>query len=85
MDKKLHLLETITMRGDDGQHYVVHGYEHLARLDGMPDTDSAWEPTGQSEYKLANGEPVNVDRSGAMTIARSGVKLMREDAPAHTH
>ena len=78
MDKKLHLLETLAMRGDDGRSYVVHGYEHLARPEGMP--NDAWEPTGQCEYKLATGERVDVDKQGAMTIARNGVRLAREDA-----
>jgi hypothetical protein len=75
MDKKLHLLETIPVRGDDGNSYVVHGYEHLVRLDGMPDLGDQWEPTGQAEYKLANGERVDVDKSGTMVIAKTGVKL----------
>ena len=75
MDKKLHLLETFPVRGDDGNSYVVHGYEHLVRLDGTPDLNDQWEPTGQAEYKLANGERVNVDQTGTMTIAKTGVKL----------
>lgn len=76
MDKKLHLLETLRLRGDDGKTYVVHGYEHLARLDGAP--DDQWEPTGVAEYKLASGEPVRVDRaSGQMSVPGSGVTLER--------
>ena len=75
MDKKLHLLETFPVHGEDGHDYVVHGYEHLARLDGTPDLHERWEPTGVAEYKLANGEPVAVDKAGTMTIARSGVRL----------
>jgi hypothetical protein len=78
MDKKLHLLETFTARGDDGNAYVVHGYEHLARLDGTPDLADQWEPTGLAEYKLSSGERIEVDKSGAMAVARSGVKLNRE-------
>lgn len=79
MEKKLHLLETFAARGDDGNDYVVHGYEHLARLDGTPDLGDQWEPTGLAEYKLSNGERIEVDRSGAMSIARNGVKLNREN------
>jgi hypothetical protein len=79
MDKRLHLLETFAARGDDGNAYVVHGYEHLARLDGTPDLSDQWEPTGLSEYKLSSGERIEVDKSGAMTIVRNGVKLKREN------
>ena len=80
MDKRLHLLETFPVRGDDGKLYVVRGYEHLARLDGTPDLLDQWEPTGESEYKLEDGQSIEIDTSGAMKVARSGMKLTREDA-----
>lgn len=73
MDKKLHLLESYRMRGDDGNDYVVHAYEHLARL--ARQANDEWEPTGQAEYKLADGEHVDVDQAGALTISRTGVRL----------
>lgn len=78
MDKRLHLLETFPMQGDDGNYYVVHGYEHLARLEGTPDLDEYWQPTGEAEYRLASGEHVAVDRDGAMTVASTGVRLSGE-------
>jgi len=81
MDKRLHFLESFKARDDDGGRYIVRGYEHLARLDGMPD-DCEWQPTGVCEYKLASGEPVRVDSSGAMTIMGRGVKLQRESGIA---
>jgi hypothetical protein len=81
MEKKLHLLETFAAHGTDGNDYVVHGFEHLARLEGTPDIGDQWEPTGLSEYKLSSGERVEVDKSGAMTVARTGVKLNRESRP----
>jgi len=80
MERKLHLLDTIKARGEDGKQYVVHGYEHLARLDGLPDTDGAWEPTGQVEYRLESGEGVTVDKSGAMAVAATGLRLAPQDA-----
>ena len=55
MEKMLHLLETFSAHGSDGKEYVVHGYEHLARLDAVPDSQGRWEPTGVAEYKLADG------------------------------
>ena len=78
MDKRLHLLETFSATGDDGKPYQVRGYEHLTRLEGSPDLLDGWEPVGVAEYKLADGEPVKVDPHGAMTIARSGVRLIRQ-------
>jgi hypothetical protein len=75
MDKRLHQLETLRLRGDDGRDYVVHGFEHLARLDAAPGVGGDWEPTGESEYRLADGRPVAVDADGVMTIAQNGVRL----------
>ena len=75
MDKRLQLLETFPALGDDGQRYVIHGYEHLVRLDGALDHVDRWEPTGQVEYKLASGELIAVESSGAMKVARTGLKL----------
>jgi hypothetical protein len=84
MDKRLHLLETFPMQGNDGNRYVVCGYEHLARLDGSPDLEQHWQPTGVAEYRLASGEHVAVDRDGVMTVASTGVTLSaaRDDGPA---
>lgn len=78
MDKRLHLLETFTARGSDGQLYTIHGYEHLVQLDSLQDMLGSWEPTGQAEYKAADGRPVRVARDGTMTLERSGVTLQRE-------
>jgi len=78
MEKKLHLLETFTARGSDGQTYHVHVYEHLARLDAIPDTQGLWEPTGLTEYKLADGRHVGVAKDGAMTVTGTGLRLERE-------
>lgn len=73
MDKRLHLLETLHLQGDDGQHYVVQGFEHLVRIEGAP--DSPWEPTGKVEYRLSTGERIDVDRAGGMRVASTGVAL----------
>jgi hypothetical protein len=80
MEKKLHRLETFNARGSDGKVYAVHGYEHLARLEAVPETQAQWEPTGLAEYRLADGRHVSVDRSGAMTLRDSGVRLERAGA-----
>lgn len=78
MEKMLHQLETFTARGSDGTSYVICGYEHMARLEAIPDTQSQWEPTGVAEYKLADGRPVQVDKTGRMTIAGTDISLQRE-------
>ena len=77
MEKKLHLLETFNARGSDGAVYVVHGYEHLTRLDAVPSVQGQWEPTGLAEYKLADGRHVSVDKGGAMSVPSIGVRLER--------
>jgi hypothetical protein len=82
MEKRLQMLESFKARGDDGNLYTVRGYEHLARLDGVPVLGSDWEPTGVYEYRLVTGEPVLVDRAGAITIAGRGIALHRENSTA---
>ena len=78
MEKMLHQLETFTARGSDGKSYVIRGYEHMARLEAIPDSHGQWEPTGVAEYKLADGRPVLIDKAGGMTIAGTDVALQRE-------
>ena len=81
MEKMLHVLETFTARGSDGATYHVHVYEHLARLDAVPDTQGQWEPTGLVEYKLADGRHLKVDDDGAMSLPGTTLKLAREPSP----
>jgi hypothetical protein len=83
MEKMLHLLETFTARGSDGQLYRIQAYEHLARLDAVRDPQGQWESTGLAEYKLDDGRHVSVDREGTMTLPDSGVRLMREPRTHH--
>jgi hypothetical protein len=75
MEKMLRRLETFTALGSDGQTYSVEAYEHLARVDAIREVQGHWEPTGQSEYRLADGRRVDVDSKGQMLIADSGVQL----------
>lgn len=73
MEKMLHLLETFTARGSDGNDYEVRGYEHLARPDeGLP---GPWESTGLAEYKLADGRHVRVGADGTMSVPDLGITL----------
>ncbi|CAG1017590.1 hypothetical protein BURC_02254 [Burkholderiaceae bacterium] len=85
MEKLLHLLESFTARGSDGKTYFVHGYEHLVRVDVLPSPQGQWEPTGQAEYKLADGRCVEVDHQGVMRVAGTEVTLEREREGAATH
>ena len=73
MTKRLQLLESTAMQGDDGQRYTVRAYEHVEALDWDP--AGRMESTGVVEYKLEDGRRVNVDRSGRMTVADTGVML----------
>ena len=58
MDKQLRLLDSFPARGADGAAYKVMAYEHLRRVDLMSSGAEQWEPTGQTEYRLASGERV---------------------------
>lgn len=77
MDIKLQLLETFQAHGSDGRDYKVLGYERLARDESVPGALDAWQPTGISEYRLADGGLVDAYRDGSMRVHNSGVTLQR--------
>lgn len=77
MDKKLHLLESFTAKGSDGATYKVCGYEHLVRDESLMGADEHWEPTGLAEYRLDDGQRIEVSRDGSMRVAGTGVQLQR--------
>ena len=56
-------------------------YEHLVRDEASTQLDG-WEPTGQVEYRLAEGERVTLDPDGTLRLAGSGEALERVVAPA---
>ena len=62
MDRKLQFLESFNASGSDGQIYKVCGYEHLVRDESVSDGLERWEPTGEVEYRLADG--ARVENSG---------------------
>lgn len=82
MDRKLHLLDSFSVKGADGHTYKVMGYEHLVSNAVLQDGQEHWEPTGQIEYRLDSGEQVAVARDGSMRIARTGVELRRQEVTA---
>lgn len=77
MDLRLRLLESFRASGSDGVTYKVMAYERLARDEAFPDGEH-WEPTGQAEYRLADGRFVDVRADGEMRIANSEVVLSPE-------
>lgn len=74
MDLRLRLLESFTATGSDGASYKVCAYERLVPDVSLPDQE-AWASTGQAEYRLADGRPVEVRRDGRMHIAGTTVEL----------
>lgn len=73
MEKRLQRLETFSALGSDGKTYSVHAYEHLCRVDLT--AEEHWEPTGQIEYKLADGRPLKVAADGSMSVPESDIRL----------
>jgi hypothetical protein len=76
MDRKLHLLESLSARGPDGQTYKVMGYEHLVRDETFAGSDEHWEPTGVSEYRLADGRRVELKADGSFRFAEAERKAV---------
>ena len=83
MDRKLHLLESFTARGSDGSTYKVCAYEQMVKDESLADGQEHWESTGVTEYRLADGDLVDVARDGSMRIARSGIELSVTRAAAN--
>lgn len=77
MDIKLHRLESFSAQDAQGKPYKVYGYERLARAYPWLDAAAQWESTGVVEYKLANGEHLDMARDGTLQGAHSGVRLHR--------
>ena len=75
MDKQLRLLDSFQARGADGAAYKVMAYEHLRRVDLMSSGAEQWEPTGQTEYRLASGERVDLMVDGSWRVLPSGMTL----------
>jgi len=75
MDKQLRLLDSFPARGADGTSYKVMAYEHLQRVDLMSNGAEQWEPTGQTEYRLATGERVDPLDDGAWRVVPTGQTL----------
>jgi hypothetical protein len=50
-------------------------YEHLRRVDLMSSGAEQWEPTGQTEYRLASGERVDLMGDGSWRVLPSGMTL----------
>ena len=79
MQRKLHFLESFHAKGSDGADYKVCGYEHMVSDESLLDGHEHWEPTGEVEYRLVDGERLEVHRDGSMRIARLGVELTPEN------
>ena len=75
MDRKLQLRDSFKAQGTDGASYKVMAYEHLLRIDLLPNGQDHWEPTGLTEYRLASGERVDVTPVGGMRVVPTGVEL----------
>ena len=78
MELRLQLLDSFLSSGSDGKAYKVCAYDRLLHVPGTVDD---WEPSGQVEYRLQDGRPVQVSREGAMRVAGTDVVL---SAPAHS-
>ena len=75
MDKQLRLLDSFPARGADGTSYKVMAYEHLRRVELASGGADQWEPTGQTEYRLASGERVDLMVDGSWRVLPSGMTL----------
>lgn len=78
MEHKLHLLESFQAQDAQGKRYKVKGYEHLMREDLFVSAEELWESTGQAEYRLDTGEPLDMLKDGTLRVRGSDVVLTRQ-------
>jgi hypothetical protein len=74
---KLHLLESFSAVGSDGNPYKVRGYERLVQDPSFNDGQDHWQPSGVVEYRLEEGALIDARPDGSMHIVHSGVALTR--------
>jgi hypothetical protein len=74
MDLRLQFVESFLATGSDGATYKVCAYDRMTPDPLLADGEH-WQPTGQIEYRLADGRPVEIDGEGTAHIARSDVEL----------
>lgn len=75
MDLRLQFVESFIATGSDGSTYKVCAYDRLKPDPSLADGGEHWQSTGQIEYRLADGTPVEINGEGTAHIARSDVEL----------
>lgn len=76
MEHRLQLLESFAAKGADGREYKVRAYEHQVHdATWLHDGRQHWESTGETEYRLDNGERLDVRPDGSMCEPNSGLEL----------
>lgn len=75
MELQLRLLDTFSATGSDGATYKVCAYDRLAPDPSLTDSEH-WDSTGQIEYRLADGRPLQLQPDGTARIAATSVTLI---------
>lgn len=78
MQRRIRFLESFTAVDTNGRTHKVRAYEHQVLLGSFPSEGlEHWESTGQTEYRLESGEPVEMLPDGAMRSRTSALELHR--------
>ena len=70
--------ETDSYRAIHGDADFMPGIVVEAHLEGTPDFDAHWQPTGMAEYRLSSGEPITVHANGDMALPAKALVLRRQ-------
>lgn len=74
MDLHLQFVDSFMAAGSDGTTYKVCAYERFVPDPALVGGEH-WQSTGQMEYRLEDGRPVELEGDGTAHIARSDVLL----------
>jgi hypothetical protein len=81
MQRRIHFLDSFAVVDSQGHRHKVRLFEHQVQPDMLLcDGHEHWEPTGQAEYRLDNGDIVEVLDDGTMRARDSSLQLWRRDA-----
>lgn len=75
MAHRLQFIDSFPAHDEHGHAHTVRAYEHQEQPDWLTDGLDHWESTGRIEYRLADGEPVQLLHDGSLRTVHGAATL----------